>query len=67
MSCGERLHTLKGIDTEVGEILKKSDHISVLSVRNNCCFEPSTLFRRGCLLESQTECFHLRTVYDSGV
>ena len=65
MCCGERLHTLKGIDTEVGEIFKKADDTSVLVT--NRCFKPPTLLRQSCLLESQIQCFRLRTVYGSVV
>ena len=61
MSCGDRLLTLKGIDTDFGEIIKTLDEITALGI--NCCLKP-TLVRQSCLLESQTESFRLRAVYD---
>ena len=39
-NTGERLHTLKGIDTELGEIFKELDGICVLDT--NRCFKPLT-------------------------
>ena len=44
MLCVERLHALKGIDTDFGEILKKLDDIRVLGT--NRSFKPPTLLRK---------------------
>ena len=60
MCCGEILHTLKGIDTEVGEISKKSNQTGVLGTRRS--LKPSTLIRQSCILESQHNFFCLRYI-----